>query len=113
MSTLDTTLLGVEVKDMCRRVAQAPQGAFHFRMGQQVAERLSYPPEPLRRITFRAVESFAGVGQVQNAGRLAIADIVSETQLTEAIVYNADLWAACIGGAGVKSISLLAVAPHE
>jgi SAM-dependent methyltransferase len=86
------------------------------------------------------------------SGRMAIADIVSETQLTEAIVCDADLWAACIGGAaqqdtyraaieaaglsvadvrvnpyefisdqaknatakyGVKSISLLAVAPHE
>lgn len=85
-------------------------------------------------------------------GRLAIADIVSETRMKEAIVCDADLWAACIGGAaqqddyrgaieaaglrvvdvvtnpyafisdqakhatalyGVKSISLLAVAPHE
>jgi ubiquinone/menaquinone biosynthesis C-methylase UbiE len=32
-------------------------------------------------------------------GRLAIADIVTERQLTEAIVCNADLWASCIGGA--------------
>jgi ubiquinone/menaquinone biosynthesis C-methylase UbiE len=32
-------------------------------------------------------------------GRLAIADIVSEQQLTDAIVCNADLWASCIGGA--------------
>ena len=32
-------------------------------------------------------------------GRLAIADIVTERQLTEAIVSNADLWASCIGGA--------------
>ncbi len=32
-------------------------------------------------------------------GRLAIADIVSERQLKEATVCNADLWAACIGGA--------------
>jgi arsenite methyltransferase len=32
-------------------------------------------------------------------GRLAIADIVTELQLTEAIVCNADLWASCIGGA--------------
>lgn len=32
-------------------------------------------------------------------GRLAIADIVSEHQLTEGIVCNADLWASCIGGA--------------
>jgi arsenite methyltransferase len=32
-------------------------------------------------------------------GRLAIADIVTETQLTDAIVCNSDLWASCIGGA--------------
>lgn len=32
-------------------------------------------------------------------GRMAIADIVTEHQLTDAIVANADLWAACIGGA--------------
>lgn len=32
-------------------------------------------------------------------GRLAIADIVSEHQLKASIVCNAELWAACIGGA--------------
>jgi arsenite methyltransferase len=32
-------------------------------------------------------------------GRLAIADIVSERQLKDSIVCNADLWASCIGGA--------------
>ena len=31
--------------------------------------------------------------------RLAVADIVTEQQLTDAIVGNAELWAACIGGA--------------
>jgi arsenite methyltransferase len=32
-------------------------------------------------------------------GRLAIADIVSEQQMKESIVCDADLWASCIGGA--------------
>ena len=32
-------------------------------------------------------------------GRLAIADIVTESALTDAIVGNVDLWASCIGGA--------------
>ncbi len=32
-------------------------------------------------------------------GRLAISDIVTERQLSEAIVCNTDLWASCIGGA--------------
>jgi ubiquinone/menaquinone biosynthesis C-methylase UbiE len=33
------------------------------------------------------------------AGRLAVADIVTEQSLTDAIVGNTDLWASCIGGA--------------
>lgn len=32
-------------------------------------------------------------------GRLALADIVTETALTDAIVSDVDLWASCIGGA--------------
>ena len=32
-------------------------------------------------------------------GRMAIADIVSEQQMRESIVCDADLWASCIGGA--------------
>lgn len=32
-------------------------------------------------------------------GRLAVADIVTDRPLTEAIVCNVDLWASCIGGA--------------
>jgi arsenite methyltransferase len=34
-----------------------------------------------------------------SGGRLAIADIVSEQQMKESIVCDADLWASCIGGA--------------
>ncbi|QLG64097.1 methyltransferase domain-containing protein [Halorarum salinum] len=32
-------------------------------------------------------------------GRLALSDIISERRLSESIKTNADLWAACIGGA--------------
>jgi hypothetical protein len=32
-------------------------------------------------------------------GRLAIADIVAETELPETVTCDASLWAACIGGA--------------
>jgi arsenite methyltransferase len=42
-------------------------------------------------------------------GRLAIADIISEQPLTEAIVCNADLWASCIGGAAQQELYLKAV----
>jgi ubiquinone/menaquinone biosynthesis C-methylase UbiE len=33
------------------------------------------------------------------AGRLALADIVTDVQLPDGIVCNSTLWAACIGGA--------------
>lgn len=36
---------------------------------------------------------------LKKGGRLALSDIVSEAQLPEGIKSNADLWAACIGGA--------------
>jgi SAM-dependent methyltransferase len=36
---------------------------------------------------------------LRQGGRLAIADIVTEKPLPEGVVCNADLWAACIGGA--------------
>ena len=42
-------------------------------------------------------------------GRLAIADIISEQPLTDAIVCNADLWAACIGGAAQQDQYLEAI----
>jgi ubiquinone/menaquinone biosynthesis C-methylase UbiE len=37
-------------------------------------------------------------------GRLAIADIVSEQQMKESIVCDADLWASCIGGAAQQDL---------
>ncbi|MDO9494890.1 MAG: methyltransferase domain-containing protein [Nocardioides sp.] len=42
-------------------------------------------------------------------GRLAIADIITERALTEAIVCNAELWASCIGGAAQQEVYLQAI----
>ena len=42
-------------------------------------------------------------------GRLAIADIVTERPLTEAIVCNTDLWASCIGGAAQEDAYVAAI----
>jgi ubiquinone/menaquinone biosynthesis C-methylase UbiE len=42
-------------------------------------------------------------------GRLAIADIVTETQLSDQIVGNTDLWASCIGGAAQRDAYLQAI----
>jgi arsenite methyltransferase len=41
----------------------------------------------------------AAAQALRPGGRLALADIVSERPLTEAITCNAELWASCIGGA--------------
>jgi ubiquinone/menaquinone biosynthesis C-methylase UbiE len=46
---------------------------------------------------------FDEVARVLRAGgRLAIADIVTDRHLTDAVVGDADLWASCIGGAAQK-----------
>ena len=37
-------------------------------------------------------------------GRLAIADIISERQMKESTVCDADLWASCIGGAAQRDV---------
>lgn len=43
---------------------------------------------------------FREIGRIlAPGGRMAISDIVTEQQLTEAIVCDVDLWASCIGGA--------------
>lgn len=53
---------------------------------------------------------FAEAGRVlRPGGRLAIADIITEKPLTEAIVCNADLWASCIGGAAEQEPYLQAI----
>jgi SAM-dependent methyltransferase len=43
-------------------------------------------------------------------GRLAIADIVTDRALPDSVVCNADLWAACIGGAAQRDAYRAAIA---
>jgi len=48
---------------------------------------------------------FAEAYRVLKAGgRLAVADIISEQQMKESIVCDADLWASCIGGAAQQDV---------
>jgi SAM-dependent methyltransferase len=61
-STLDTAALEAKVKAMYRRVAEQPDGDFHFEMGRAMAERLGYPRAELDRVPPEAIASFAGVG---------------------------------------------------
>ena len=105
------TVTGVDITDEqienTRRLAE--EGGFH-----NVSTRHSYIEElPFEDDTFDAVISngvinlsaekervFAEAARVlKPGGRLALSDILSEKHLPERIKSNADLWAACIGGA--------------
>lgn len=46
---------------------------------------------------------------LKTGGRLAIADIITEKPLPEGVVCNADLWAACIGGAAQQDEYRMAI----
>jgi ubiquinone/menaquinone biosynthesis C-methylase UbiE len=51
----------------------------------------------------------AAATALRPGGRLAIADIVSATQLPEGVTCDASLWAACIGGAMQRDLYLEAI----
>lgn len=51
----------------------------------------------------------AAAESLRPGGRLAIADIVSSTQMPETITCDASLWAACIGGAALLEDYLAAI----
>jgi ubiquinone/menaquinone biosynthesis C-methylase UbiE len=60
--TVDREDLRAKVKSMYTKVAEEPEGQFHFEMGRTLAERLGYPAAGLDRIPPEAIASFAGVG---------------------------------------------------
>jgi arsenite methyltransferase len=93
--------------DKARRlVAETGLGQVEFREG-----RIESPPvddETIDCVISNGVinlspdkaQVFAEAARVlRPGGRLAIADIITERKLTDAIVADADLWASCIGGA--------------
>jgi len=96
-ASVDTHELEVKVKDMYRHVADEPHGDYHFELGV-----INLVPQKER--------VFAEAARVlRPGGRLAIADIVSEQQLKESIVCDADLWASCIGGAARQDAYRMAI----
>lgn len=104
-------VVGVDMTDAQLAKARALAGDQGF---TQVEFRAGYIEEPIVDApTFDCVISngvinlspdksavFVAAAQVlRDGGRLALADIVSETQLPEGVTCDASLWAACIGGA--------------
>jgi arsenite methyltransferase len=87
--TADAGLQHVEFRDGRIEALPVPDGGFDCVISNGV---INLSPDKK--------EVFAEAARVlRPGGRLAIADIVTERQLTDSIVCNADLWASCIGGA--------------
>jgi SAM-dependent methyltransferase len=67
---LDVQLLKSEIKKTYASVSQEPEKDFIFPTGRAWAEDLGYPPE-LERVPDASVESFAGVANPWELGRLS------------------------------------------
>jgi ubiquinone/menaquinone biosynthesis C-methylase UbiE len=107
----DGMVLGIdftpEQLDKARSLA-ALAGVTHVEFREGRIEQLTVPNGGVDRVISNGVINlspdkarvFAEAARaLRPGGRLAIADIVTERPLTEAIVSNPDLWASCIGGA--------------
>lgn len=93
--------------DKARRLA-ARDGFGNVRFDQGYIERAPVPDRSADVVISNGVINLCGdkaavFGEIARilapGGRMAISDIVTERQLTEAIVCDVDLWASCIGGA--------------
>ena len=104
-------VIGVDMTDeqlaKSRRLAvEANFGNVDFRVGY--IERPPVEPEGFDCVISNGVVNLSADKQavfaaaaraLRPGGRLALADIVTETQLPERVTCDASLWAACIGGA--------------
>lgn len=114
-------VVGIDMTDA--QLAKAEQLA-HMRGVQNVSYRKAYieetglPAESCDCVISNGVINLAAdkarvfhevARLLKRGGRLAIADIVTELPLPENVVCNADLWAACIGGAAQRDAYGLAI----
>jgi len=72
---LDVETLKSEIKRTYARVSTAPEEDFIFPTGRTWAQALGYPPE-LEHVPESAVESFAGLSNPWQLGRLAVGEHV-------------------------------------
>jgi arsenite methyltransferase len=72
---IDVDLLKSEIRNTYARVSQEPERDFIFPTGRAWAQDLGYPPE-LANVPEAAVESFAGVANPWELGRLSVGERV-------------------------------------
>jgi arsenite methyltransferase len=115
------SVLGVdftaEQLEKARRIAEASgYSQVEFREGR--IERLPAEDESFDCVISNGVINLAPEKQavfaeaarvLRPGGRLAIADIISDQQMKESIVGDADLWASCIGGASQQDVYRAAI----
>jgi arsenite methyltransferase len=107
----DGQVIGVDMTDAqltkARRLAER-DGYDHARFEKGYIEQVPVPDEAATVVISNGVINlcsdkaavFREIARIlEPGGRLAISDIVTEHQLTEAIVCDVNLWASCIGGA--------------
>ena len=73
---VDAADLERRVKEMYTRVAETPEGSFHFEMGRAMARRLGYTEAELNAAPAQAVQSFAGVGYYFDLAGLRVGERV-------------------------------------
>src|SRR6476659_4613771 len=106
---IDVDLLKSEIKKTYASVSEEPERDFIFPPGRAWAEDLRYPPE-LANVPDTAVESFAGVANPWELGRLTpgerVLDVGSVTgiDMTPAMLTKARIAAAEMGAANVEFV---------
>ena len=115
------SVVGIDMTDaqLEKATRLAAEGGFgHVRFEEAMIEQLPLADESVDAVISNGVINLAPDKQqvfseaarvLRPGGRLALADIVTEQQLTDEIVANVDLWASCIGGAPQQDTYLGAI----
>ena len=102
-ATVDAEELEAKVKDLYRDVAQQPQGAFHFELGEPVALRVGYDADLWASCIGGAAQQELYLAAIESSGfvvdrlRVNVYEFISEQARNASAKY------------GVKSISVLAI----